>query len=41
LNNFGNLLARITIRLHDQTTRNDEMKVMQDRSVRHTGLEGR
>jgi len=41
LNDFGNLLARITIRLHNQTAGNDEMKAMRDSSLGHTGLRGR
>jgi hypothetical protein len=41
LNDFGNLLPRITIRLHDQTARNDKIEAMRDGSLRRTGLGGR
>jgi hypothetical protein len=41
LNDFSNLLARITIRLHNQTARNDKIEAMRDSSSRRTGLGGR
>ena len=40
LNDFGYLFARITIRLHDQTTGNHEMEIYQDSNLRQTGLKG-